>query len=110
MGLTQRRAATLRDLSRAVHAGELALGPTADPADAMAALRRLPGVGEWTAQYVALRALGEPDAFPASDLWLRRAAGCASERELLARAEAWRPWRSYAALQLWESLAPADAR
>jgi AraC family transcriptional regulator of adaptative response / DNA-3-methyladenine glycosylase II len=112
VGLTQRRAATLRELARAVHAGELALGPSADPGEAMAALRLLPGIGEWTAQYVALRALGEPDAFPASDLWLRRAAGCTSERALLARAEAWRPWRSYAALQLWESLtaAPAGAR
>jgi AraC family transcriptional regulator of adaptative response / DNA-3-methyladenine glycosylase II len=69
-------------------------------------LRAIPGVGEWTAQYIALRQLREPDAFPASDLGVLRA--LADERgvrpkvhEVLARAERWRPWRAYAAQHLW---------
>jgi AraC family transcriptional regulator of adaptative response / DNA-3-methyladenine glycosylase II len=70
-------------------------------------LCELPGIGEWTAQYVAMRALREPDAFPAGDLGLRRAlrsrngAGPMAEKALALRAEAWRPWRAYAAVLLW---------
>jgi 3-methyladenine DNA glycosylase/8-oxoguanine DNA glycosylase len=67
------------------------------------------GIGPWTAHYVALRGLGEPDAFPASDLGLRKALAAPgekplSEAELLRRAERWRPWRGYAAIHLWSSL------
>jgi DNA-3-methyladenine glycosylase II len=61
----------------------------------------LPGIGQWTAQYLGLR-LGEPDAFPAGDLWLRRALD-ADEQSLIARAEAWRPFRAYGAMHLWQS-------
>ncbi len=67
-------------------------------------LRELPGIGEWTAQYIAMRALREPDAFPAADLGLRKAIGGdepATAREVARRGEAWRPWRAYAALHLW---------
>lgn len=64
-------------------------------------LLSIPGVGEWTAQYVAMRALAEPDAFPATDVGLLRAAEASSSVELRARAEAWRPWRAYAAQHLW---------
>jgi 3-methyladenine DNA glycosylase/8-oxoguanine DNA glycosylase len=64
----------------------------------------LPGVGPWTANYIAMRALGDPDAFPASDLGLLKAMEMSSPRRLEEIAEAWRPWRSYAALYLWESL------
>jgi AraC family transcriptional regulator of adaptative response / DNA-3-methyladenine glycosylase II len=71
----------------------------------MARLRALPGVGEWTAQYLAMRLLREPDAFPADDLGLRRAMTDRGARPtakgLLARAELWRPWRAYAAQHLW---------
>jgi len=72
----------------------------------VARLVALPGIGDWTAQYIALRALGEPDAFPHTDLALRRAFETeAGERPspeaLLARAEAWRPWRAYAASHIW---------
>ena len=82
-----------------------------DPRDrvneTVAKLRELPGIGEWTAQYVAMRALREPDAFPAGDLGLRRAlarnAAPASQKDLLRAAEAWRPWRASAALCLWGS-------
>src|SRR5207237_8803154 len=74
--------------------------------DAVAKLRALPGIGEWTAQYIAMRELREPDAFPAADIGLMRAMVAADGRrpspsELLSRAERWRPWRAYAALHLW---------
>ncbi len=72
-------------------------------------LTALPGVGEWTAQYLSMRALGWPDAFPASDLALRRALGDLPPRAAEARAEAWRPFRSYAAMHLWTSLAEGAA-
>ncbi len=82
--------------------------------DVIARLRALPGIGEWTAQYIAMRQLREPDAFPASDIGLLRAmAGSNGIRPtpaaLEARAEAWRPWRAYAALQLWTNTAIPDA-
>ncbi len=75
---------------------------------AIARLRSIPGIGEWTAQYIALRQLREPDAFPAADIGLMRAMVDAQGRrptaaELLARAEPWRPWRAYAAQHLWAS-------
>jgi AraC family transcriptional regulator, regulatory protein of adaptative response / DNA-3-methyladenine glycosylase II len=76
--------------------------------DAVTRLRELPGIGEWTAHYIAMRALSEPDAFPAADVGLQRALERdgvrPSAKQLLTRAEAWRPWRAYAALQLWASL------
>ncbi len=76
--------------------------------DSLASLRALPGVGEWTAQYIAMRALREPDAFPAADVGLMRAMEAEGPRpgaaQLAARAEAWRPWRAYAAQHLWASL------
>jgi 3-methyladenine DNA glycosylase/8-oxoguanine DNA glycosylase len=73
--------------------------------DSQAFLTRLceiPGIGKWTAQYVAMRALGEPDAFPSGDLGLLRALALDNFRELEGRAEAWRPWRAYAAMYLWK--------
>jgi 3-methyladenine DNA glycosylase/8-oxoguanine DNA glycosylase len=76
-----------------------------------AALVALSGVGRWTAEYVVLRALNEPDAFPAGDLILRRVAGgtdaALTETALEARAETWRPWRGYAAVHLWAQARPA---
>ena len=107
LGLTRQREEALRSLAQAVadHRLDLA-GP---PDETMAALMELRGLGPWTAQYIALRALGDPDAFPASDLVLRRmaAGGKAplSETEMEARAEAWRPWRAYAATYLWGAAA-----
>jgi len=86
-------------------------GPRRSPDEAILQLRALEGVGEWTAQYIAMRELREPDAFPAADIGLMRAMVDAkgrrqNPRELLARAERWRPWRAYAAQHLWER-APA---
>jgi AraC family transcriptional regulator of adaptative response / DNA-3-methyladenine glycosylase II len=74
--------------------------------DAIARLRSIPGIGEWTAQYIALRAIREVDAFPGSDIGLLRGAEkvfgeTATPKQLVSRAEAWRPWRAYAAQHLW---------
>jgi AraC family transcriptional regulator of adaptative response / DNA-3-methyladenine glycosylase II len=90
------------------------LSPTAGLDEMVARLRALPGIGEWTAQYIAMRQLREPDAFPAADVALMRALADAdgvrpTADQLLARAEAWRPWRAYAALHLWASLADEGA-
>lgn len=109
LGMPGARARTLLGLARATAAGDLVLDRAAGP-EALARLRALPGVGEWTAQVLALRALGDPDAFPASDLAVMRALGAASPREAEARSARWRPWRSYAVLHLWTGLADAAAR
>lgn len=102
VGLTEARALSLHALAAALDEG-LDLGPGADREVARAALAALPGVGPWTVEYVALRALGDPDAFPAHDLVLRRVLGVSDAREAAARAERWRPWRGYAAQHLWTS-------
>ncbi len=103
LGMTGARVAALHALARAVTEG--ALDFAAPVEEVTVALAALPGFGDWTAQYVALRALGEPDAFPAADLVLRRMAAAGgtplTARSLEARAEAWRPWRGYVALHLW---------
>jgi AraC family transcriptional regulator of adaptative response / DNA-3-methyladenine glycosylase II len=116
-GIPRARAAAIRALARAVHSGELALDGSRDLETSVRALAALPGIGEWTAQVVAMRALREPDAFPTGDLGLRRALGRAGRPATPARvralAEAWRPWRAYAAALLWMSdagVAPARAR
>jgi AraC family transcriptional regulator of adaptative response / DNA-3-methyladenine glycosylase II len=114
IGLPGARAASLRGLARAVADGAVQLDGSAPIEETTAALQELPGIGAWTAHYVALRALGDPDAFPASDLGLRRALGRPgaplAERELGRLAEAWRPWRGYAAVALWTAPARADGR
>jgi AraC family transcriptional regulator of adaptative response / DNA-3-methyladenine glycosylase II len=99
IGLTQARARTLAALARAVARGALTLD--ADPATVEAALRDLPGIGPWSAQTIAMRALRWPDAFPAGDLVLRRALGCTRARDCERAAERWRPWRAYAVMHLW---------
>ncbi len=104
------RAMAVTGLAAAVTADPALLGPYRDLEGAVGALQSLPGVGAWTAQYVALRALREPDAFPSGDAGLLRAmAKLTGQRptpaEALARADAWRPWRAYAAMHLWASLA-----
>ncbi|ATQ41521.1 AlkA N-terminal domain-containing protein [Caulobacter mirabilis] len=102
------RARAISSMAAAVVADPDLLGARATLEEAVAALRALPGIGEWTAQYIAMRQLREPDAFPAADIGLMRAlqdeAGVRpTPAQLLARAEAWRPWRAYAALHLWAS-------
>ena len=99
-GLTRARAGAVRAFASAVVAGGLHLDQHEDTAAVVERLCQLPGIGPWTAQYVAMRGLGDPDAFPLGDLGLRRATGL-SDRALAERAERWRPWRAYAALYLW---------
>jgi AraC family transcriptional regulator of adaptative response / DNA-3-methyladenine glycosylase II len=101
IGLPRARAGAIRELARAVADGGLRLEPGADPVATRDALLSLRGVGEWTADYIAMRALREPDAFPAGDLGLRRALGMPSG-PLAQRADTWRPWRAYAAMLLWQ--------
>ncbi len=113
--MPRRRAETLRRLAELVCTGELDLGPGADRAGAEAGLLSVPGIGPWTASYVAMRALGDPDAYPLGDVGLRHALErrrcpltTIGEERL---SEAWRPWRSYAVIHLWRSLAdPALAQ
>jgi len=85
-----------------VSEGQIAFGSVDNVEEFQARLRQLPGIGYWTAQYIAMRALNEPDAFPTGDLGLLRGASLQHERELAPRAEAWRPWRAYAAMYLWQ--------
>jgi AraC family transcriptional regulator of adaptative response / DNA-3-methyladenine glycosylase II len=107
IGLTRARAGTLRELARAFEADAGLFSDTADLDAFVARLTRLPGIGDWTAQYIAMRALRHPDAFPASDLGLLRAVAALgspmSPKQLLRYAERWRPWRAYAAMYLWMS-------
>jgi AraC family transcriptional regulator, regulatory protein of adaptative response / DNA-3-methyladenine glycosylase II len=101
LGVPGSRASTLRAISRAVSCGELSLDVAAEPAQLVARLVALPGVGPWTAHCLAMRGLGWPDAFPEDDLVLRQALGGISGREARALAESWRPWRAYGATHLW---------
>jgi AraC family transcriptional regulator of adaptative response / DNA-3-methyladenine glycosylase II len=114
IGLPEARGATLRNLAVAAERGELTFGPAATVEDVVAALRKIRGIGEWTAQYVAMRALRFPDAFPAADLGVRKALvppgkPLPNEKQVVARAVAWRPWRAYATLHLWQTLHDAFA-
>jgi AraC family transcriptional regulator of adaptative response / DNA-3-methyladenine glycosylase II len=100
LGMPGARAEALIGLARAVDEG-LVLKPGAPLEQTLEQLRALPGIGDWTAQYLAMRALSWPDAFPASDLGVLRALKAKNARESLKRSEPWRPWRSYAVLHLW---------
>jgi AraC family transcriptional regulator, regulatory protein of adaptative response / DNA-3-methyladenine glycosylase II len=108
IGLPRARAECVLALARAAAAGELpelvSDGPAEDPTAFVRRFRALPGVGAWTAEYVVMRALHRPDAFPEGDIALRTAMGGLSPARLRAAAEAWRPWRAYAAQHLWASL------
>ncbi|HEX5322365.1 MAG TPA: hypothetical protein VFW40_01165, partial [Capsulimonadaceae bacterium] len=107
MGIMPPRARAILALAQAVADGSLRLEPSGDIADTLAGLKSLPGVGEWTAQYIAMRALSWPDAFPHTDLGLLRAMGESNPKRALEMAEAWRPWRSYAAMHLWTTYNPS---
>ena len=111
IGMPRARAAAICALAAATAENPRLFDRAQSLESAVDKLRALPGIGEWTAQYIALRALREPDAFPASDLGLLRGLGGrekkATPAELLARAERWRPWRAYAAQHLWANDASA---
>lgn len=114
LGVTSARAATIRGLARALLDGRVDFDAS-QPLDAFVARwTALPGIGEWTAHYMAMRALGHPDAFPAADLVLRRAAArggdALSAKALNATAAAWRPWRAYAVIHLWRAAAADNSK
>lgn len=113
LGLTRTRAKTLRGFVAAtldgrVNFAEQSLEAWCEQVTA------LPGIGDWTAQYIAMRGLSMPDAFPSSDLGILQALGSEGEkakpRQALARAERWRPWRAYGAMLLWQSLKSGDKK
>jgi len=111
LGMPRSRAAALSAIGAAAEADKHLFDANCELDDAVKRLRSIAGVGEWTAQYIALRQLREPDAFPAADLGLMRAIASREGRdhsssELLDRAHAWRPWRAYAAQHLWTSAPP----
>ena len=106
LGMPNARAMAVTSLAQAICADSMIFSRSASLEETIAKLRALPGIGEWTAQYIAMRELREPDAFPAADIGLMRAMANGDGRrpspaELLARSESWRPWRAYAALHLW---------
>ncbi|CAN7597571.1 DNA-3-methyladenine glycosylase 2 family protein [Bradyrhizobium sp. LjRoot220] len=106
LGMPGARAMAVTSLAKAIAADPAIFSRGASLEDAILKLRALPGIGEWTAQYIAMRELREPDAFPAADIGLLRAMADVEGRrpspsELLTRSERWRPWRAYAALHLW---------
>ncbi|MEZ5658240.1 MAG: AlkA N-terminal domain-containing protein [Burkholderiaceae bacterium] len=105
LGMPARRAQSLRALAQALAAGDLALTPQADRDATRTALLALPGIGPWTVEYLAMRALRDRDAFPAADLVLRRAMQVSTAAQARQRAEAWRPWRAHAVLHLWTAMA-----
>ena len=101
IGLPGARADTIRALARAVCEGRINFERVVDSEAFLNRMCEIPGIGKWTAQYVAMRALAEPDAFPVGDLGLLRVLALGASRELEQRAEAWRPWRAYATMYLW---------
>ena len=104
-GIIGSRARSILALANAVTTGAVSLTPArSEIAATCTALKTLPGIGQWTAQVAAMRAFGDPDAFPHTDLGIYQALGTKNPKETLARAEAWRPFRSYATLHLWRSL------
>ncbi len=103
-GLTRKRAECLLALAGAVAEGDLKLEPGVDVESTIERLKELPGIGDWTAQYIAMRALRWPDAFPHTDLGVRKALNENSANRILEMTESWRPWRAYAVMHLWNSL------
>ena len=101
LGIVRMRARGTIALAQAAHSGGLLLDAGASPEATVAELQALPGIGAWTAQYIAMRALRWPDAFPKEDLIVRKRLGDVSPARAAAMAEAWRPWRSYGLLYLW---------
>ena len=103
LGIVRARARSIVALAEAVASGRLTLEPGADPDGAMERLVALPGIGAWTAHYIAMRALRWPDAFPKEDVVLRKRLGGVSAARAEELSQGWRPWRSYATLHLWGS-------
>lgn len=107
IGMPGKRVATLQGLANAIADGELKLHIENGADELISRLCELPGIGAWTAEYIALRGFGDADAFPAADLGLLKAPLWGSQgvtaKQLLARSQAWRPWRAYAAVHIWHN-------
>lgn len=104
LGIIARRAQTIIALAQAIHGGDLILEPGHRVEGTLRRLGQVPGVGEWTAQYIAMRVLSWPDAFPHTDLGIVKALKEKNSKKILELAEKWRPWRAYAAFHLWSAL------
>jgi AraC family transcriptional regulator of adaptative response / DNA-3-methyladenine glycosylase II len=109
LGIVRQRQAAIVAIARAVVGGELQLHSGSNVEETIAQLKHVPGIGDWTAQYIAMRALRWPDAFPAGDVALQKALGVAKGRDAAPLAQAasqpWKPWRSYAVIRAWSTLA-----
>ncbi|MDQ4065106.1 MAG: DNA-3-methyladenine glycosylase 2 family protein, partial [Actinomycetota bacterium] len=103
LGVPATRRKTLVELARRVAGGEIDLDPGADREATHEALLRIPGIGPWTASYVVMRALGDPDAFLPTDLGVKKVAAQLGISDLAMSSEKWRPWRSYAVQYLWSA-------
>jgi AraC family transcriptional regulator, regulatory protein of adaptative response / DNA-3-methyladenine glycosylase II len=104
LGIIRTRAACILAMAEAIRSGSLHLEPGADPEATIAKLVTLPGIGPWTAHYIAMRALRWPDAFPKEDIAVRNKLGGVTVKEAKALSQPWRPWRSYAVLHVWNGL------
>jgi AraC family transcriptional regulator of adaptative response / DNA-3-methyladenine glycosylase II len=104
LGIVRQRVGALQALAREVAAGRIELHPAAPLQSTLEALRALPGIGEWTVQLIAMRVLAWPDAFASTDIGLLNALGTRDVARVEALAEAWRPWRAYAVIRLWQTL------
>ncbi|MBS0343603.1 MAG: helix-turn-helix domain-containing protein [Proteobacteria bacterium] len=110
MGIVRQRQAALQALAHEACEGRLRLHPGADVPSTLAALQALPGIGDWTAQYIAMRALRWPDAFPSGDVALQKALGVSGARAAAQASQAWQPWRSYAVLRAWHTPPAAPSK
>ncbi len=104
LGVIGARARSIRALAEGMTSGDIELNISADPMEQMKKLLALPGFGPWTVQYIAMRALYWPDAFPHTDYGVKKALSGLAEKEILELSEQWKPWRSYATVLLWNSL------
>jgi AraC family transcriptional regulator of adaptative response / DNA-3-methyladenine glycosylase II len=104
LGIVASRAKTIHRLAQALRQEKIELGFCANPEEEMKKLMAIPGIGIWTAGYIAMRAMGWPDVFLETDIGVKKALGPHTSKELLEMAKAWRPWRSYATINLWNSL------
>jgi AraC family transcriptional regulator of adaptative response / DNA-3-methyladenine glycosylase II len=103
LGIIRSRANAIKGLAQEIAAGNLNLKPSSDPEETRQALLKVSGIGEWTADYILMRCLSYPDAFPAADLGVLKALGTRDPKQAYKLAERWRPWRAYAVMCLWKS-------
>lgn len=110
LGIVSARSRTLMTVAVACEKGELKLEAATHPEEAIASLVAQPGIGEWTAHYIAMRALRWPDAFPSGDIIVRKNLGGVTAKEAERLSQAWRPWRSYAVMHIWKNLTPVKGK